>query len=129
MIRFRHNLAAVAILALTASASMGVGAAPAGIKVADGMLTNAAGMTIYTFDNDPMGAGKSVCNGPCAANWPPIMAAAEAKPEGDYTIITRDDGAKQWAYKGKPLYLWVKDQKPGDKTGDGFNKVWKVAKP
>ena len=129
MIRFRHHVAAVAILALTASASMGVGAAPAGIKVADGMLTNAAGMTIYTFDNDPKGAAKSVCNGPCAANWPPIMAAADAKPEGDYTIITRDDGAKQWAYKGKPLYLWVKDQKPGDKTGDGFNKVWQVAKP
>ncbi len=129
MIRIRHNLAAVAILALTASASMGAAAAPAGIKVADGVLTNAAGMTIYTFDNDPKGAGKSVCNGPCATNWPPIMAAADAKPEGDYTIVTRDDGAKQWAYKGKPLYLWVKDQKPGDKTGDGFNKVWQVAKP
>jgi predicted lipoprotein with Yx(FWY)xxD motif len=129
MIRLRHNLAAVAILALAASASMGVIAAPAGIKVADGVLANAAGMTLYTFDNDPKGAGKSVCNGPCAANWPPIMAAADAKPEGDYTIVTRDDGAKQWAYKGKPLYLWVKDQKPGDKTGDGFNKVWQVAKP
>ena len=129
MIRFRHHVAAVAILALTASASMGVGAAPAGIKVADGMLTNAAGMTIYTFDNDPKGAGKSVCNGPCAANWPPIMAAADAKPEGDYTIIARDDGAKQWAYKGKPLYLWVKDAKPGDRTGEGVNNVWHVAKP
>jgi predicted lipoprotein with Yx(FWY)xxD motif len=129
MIRIRHNLAAAAILALTASASMVAAAAPAGIKVADGVLTNAAGMTLYTFDNDPKGAGKSVCNGPCATNWPPIMAAADAKPEGDYTIVTRDDGAKQWAYKGKPLYLWVKDQKPGDKTGDGFNKVWQVAKP
>ena len=44
-------------------------------------------------------------------------------------IITRDDGGKQWAYKGKPLYLWAKDAKPGDKTGDGFNNVWHVAKP
>lgn len=43
--------------------------------------------------------------------------------------ITRDDGAKQWAYKGKPLYLWTKDTKPGDKTGDGVNGVWKIAKP
>jgi predicted lipoprotein with Yx(FWY)xxD motif len=34
----------------------------------------------------------------------------------------------QWAYKGKPLYFWVKDQKPGDKTGDGFNNVWRVVK-
>jgi predicted lipoprotein with Yx(FWY)xxD motif len=83
-------------------------------------------MTLYTFDKDP--AGKSVCNGPCATNWPPLMAAADAKPMGDYTIISRDDGQKQWAYKGKPLYFWIKDTKPGDKTGDGFNNVWRVVK-
>lgn len=128
MHRIRQFLLVAVASSLVACASMAVGA-PGGIKVADGMLTNAAGMTLYTFDNDPAGGGKSACNGPCAANWPPVMAAADAKPEGDYTIVTRDDGAKQWAYKGKPLYLWVKDQKPGDKTGDGFNKVWRVAKP
>jgi predicted lipoprotein with Yx(FWY)xxD motif len=127
MNRFRQLLLGCAALAL-ASSALAAGE-PVGIKVSDGMLTNTAGMTLYTFDNDPAGAGKSVCNGPCAANWPPVMAAADAKPSGDYTIVTRDDGAKQWAYKGKPLYLWVKDQKPGDKTGDGFNKVWQVAKP
>ena len=44
-------------------------------------------------------------------------------------MITRDDGSKQWAYKGKPLYTWAKDTKPGDKTGDGFNNAWRVAKP
>jgi predicted lipoprotein with Yx(FWY)xxD motif len=86
-------------------------------------------MTLYTFDKDPGDGSKSVCNGPCAANWPPLTAAPDAKPAGDYTIITRDDGGKQWAFKGKPLYTWVKDQKPGDKTGDGVNKVWRVAKP
>jgi predicted lipoprotein with Yx(FWY)xxD motif len=27
-----------------------------------------------------------------------------------------------------PLYTWAKDQKPGDKTGDGMaNGAWKVA--
>ena len=124
----RNTLLALAGVALGAYASLGL-AAPAGIKVTDGVLTNAAGMTLYTFDRDNAGDGKSVCNGPCAGNWPPVMAAADAKPEGDYGIVTRDDGARQWAYKGKPLYLWVKDQKPGDKTGDGFNNVWRVAKP
>jgi predicted lipoprotein with Yx(FWY)xxD motif len=127
MNRMRQFLLGCAALAL-ASSALAAGE-PVGIKVSDGMLTNTAGMTLYTFDNDPAGGGKSVCNGPCAANWPPVMAAADAKPSGDYTIVTRDDGAKQWAYKGKPLYLWAKDQKPGDKTGDGFNKVWQVAKP
>jgi predicted lipoprotein with Yx(FWY)xxD motif len=127
MNQVRQFLLGCAALAL-ASSALAAGE-PVGIKVGDGMLTNTAGMTLYTFDNDPAGGGKSVCNGPCAANWPPVMAAADAKPSGDYTIVTRDDGAKQWAYKGKPLYLWAKDQKPGDKTGDGFNKVWQVAKP
>jgi predicted lipoprotein with Yx(FWY)xxD motif len=91
-----------------------------------GMMTNSAGMTLYTFDKDE--GGKSACNGPCAGNWPPLMAAADAKASGDWTIFTRDDGSKQWAYKGKPLYSWSKDQKPGDMTGDGFNGAWHVVK-
>lgn len=98
-------------------------------KVADGVLTGANGMTLYTFDRDAAGSGKSVCNGPCATNWPPLMAAQADKPSGDYTVIVRDDGQRQWAFKGKPLYFWAKDTKPGDKTGDGFNKVWQAARP
>jgi predicted lipoprotein with Yx(FWY)xxD motif len=58
-----------------------------------------------------------------------LKVADAAKPMGAYTIITRDDGTKQWAYKGAPLYYWSKDTKAGDKTGDGFNGVWKVARP
>jgi len=49
---------------------------------------------------------------------------------GDYTIITRDDASKQWAYKGRPLYTWKDDKKPGDITGDGFlNGAWHIAQP
>ena len=72
---------------------------------------------------------ESVCNGPCAKHWPPLMASGSAMASGNWTVVTRDDGGKQWAYEGKPLYLWIKDHKPGDKTGDGFNKVWHVALP
>ena len=116
----------LAAIALTACASMGMSDMPAK-KAADGTLTNAAGMTLYTFDKDS--AGKSACNGPCAANWPPLMAAAGATGSGNWSIVTRDDGSKQWAYKGKPLDTWVKDQKPGDKTGDGVaNNTWHTAK-
>jgi len=125
MIRaLRSPLAALAVLAISSYAATGMAQAPA--KMMDGVLTNAAGMTLYTFDKDE--GGKSACNGPCAANWPPLMATGEAKASGDWTIVTRDDGAKQWAYKGKPVYLWAKDQKPGDKTGDGVNSVWHVVK-
>jgi predicted lipoprotein with Yx(FWY)xxD motif len=123
-------LAATTLMSLAGCSSMGYGGSAGGppTKVVDGVLTNSAGMTLYTFDNDPSGGGKSVCNGPCTTNWPPLLAATDAKASGDYTIITRDDGAKQWAYKGKPLYLWIKDAKPGDKTGDGVNKVWRTAR-
>lgn len=98
-------------------------------KFADGVLTGPNGMTLYIFDKDTQNSGKSVCNGPCATNWPPLMAADTDKASGDYAVITRDDGKKQWALKGKPLYYWAKDTKPGDKTGDGVLTVWHTAKP
>ncbi len=116
------------LLMLSACAGMpGAPAAPA--MVSDGVLTGSNGMTLYTFDKDAAGNGKSVCNGPCATNWPPLMAGGSATASGEYSVVTRDDGAKQWAYKGKPLYFWIKDQKPGDRSGDGVNNVWRVAKP
>lgn len=95
----------------------------------DGMLTGSNGMALYTFDKDVAGSGKSSCNGPCAVNWPPLYANDGDSGHGDYSVIARDDGRKQWALKGKPLYYWIKDRKPGDKTGDGFNNVWHIAKP
>lgn len=126
----RHTFASplvVACLAVAGCGSMMMSTAPA--RVADGVLAGANGMTLYTFDRDLAGSGKSACNGPCAANWPPLMAADDARPGGDYSIIVRDDGKKQFAYKGRPLYFWGKDAKPGDRTGDGFNKVWHTATP
>ena len=117
----RWFIGASAALILAACAS-----APA--KMEGGVLTGATGMTLYTFDRDTANSGKSVCNGPCAVNWPPLMVRDGADNRGDYSVITRDDGKKQWAFKGKPLYFWVKDQKPGDKTGEGVLNVWHVAK-
>lgn len=102
---------------------------PSPAKTVDGALVNDAGMTLYTFDRDAGGSGKSACNGPCAQNWPPFHATADAPPNAAWQIVTRDDGSRQWAYKGQPLYTWSKDAKPGDRTGDGFNNVWKVARP
>jgi predicted lipoprotein with Yx(FWY)xxD motif len=113
--------AGLLVVAFSASAQT----APA-MKAADGTWTDAKGMTLYVFDRDA--GGKSACNGPCATNWPPLMVATGGAASGDWTIITRDDGGKQWAYKGKPLYTWGKDAKPGDKTGDGVNNVWHTAK-
>jgi predicted lipoprotein with Yx(FWY)xxD motif len=119
-------LAAVLLMVgLGACASMG--GAPMQAKFEGGMLVNSAGMTLYTFDKDMAGSGKSVCNGPCAVNWPALHVTGSDQASGDWSVVARDDGTKQWAYKGKPLYTWIKDQKPGDKTGDGVLKLWHVA--
>jgi predicted lipoprotein with Yx(FWY)xxD motif len=93
------------------------------------ILVGPSGMTLYTFDKDDAGSGKSNCNGACATNWPPLFATDQDKPTDGYAVITRDDGKKQWTLRGKPLYYWAKDVKPGDKTGDGFNKAWQIARP
>ena len=109
------------------------GQMPAGVhpmKVASGAmaLVDAKMMTLYSFTKDT--AGVSNCYDNCAKNWPPLMAAADAKPMGDWTIVTRKDGTRQWAYEGVPLYTWIKDTKPGDATGDGVgNGAWTVAAP
>lgn len=116
-------LAAGLLLVATAAAA---GTPPA--RMQDGMLVGGNGMSLYTFDKDEAGSGKSVCNGKCAENWPPLTVADTEASAGDFSVIGRDDGRKQWAYKGKPLYFWVKDLKPGDTSGDGVNKVWRLAR-
>lgn len=116
----------VILLALALATPAAFADAPA--KMQNGMLVGDKGMTLYVFDKDEAGGGKSACNGKCAENWPPLAAMDGDKAMGDFSVIARDDGRKQWAFKGKPLYYWAKDQKPGDTTGDGFNNVWHVAK-
>jgi len=114
--------AAAALVAACAAMSP-----PPPATASNGALVGPNGMTLYTFDRDT--GGKSMCNGPCATNWPPLMAPAGASATGDWSIVTRDDGSRQWAHKGKPVYYWIKDSKPGDRTGDGVNNVWRLARP
>ena len=124
----RALLRVTSTLAVIAACSGSALAAPA--EVRNGVLTDAKGMTLYVFDKDTAGNGKSVCNGQCATNWPPLVADAGAMADGDWSLVTRDDGKQQWAYKGRPLYLWTKDQAPGDTKGDGMaNNIWHKATP
>lgn len=116
------------MMASTATAFAQMAPVKIGNSAAGKVLTNEQGMTLYTFDKDSN--GKSACNGTCAANWPPLTASASAQPGADYTVVSRDDGTKQWAYKGKPLYTWKNDKQPGDTTGNGVaNGAWHIAQP
>lgn len=121
-----RNLPVLALALAAAFAS--VAQAEPVATMAGGVLVNASGMTLYTFDKDVAGSNKSMCNGPCIELWPAVSASADAKPEGDFSVITRDDGSKQWAHKGKPLYTYAADKKAGDATGDNFKGVWHVVK-
>ncbi len=108
--------------------------APAPLKTAtkEGLgtfLVDANGMTLYIFDNDKE-PGKSTCAGGCARAWPPYAPkAGDPKPATPLNTITRDDGSKQYTYKGKPLYYFNKDKKPGDAAGQGAGERWWVVKP
>lgn len=111
------------------------------LKVADGgatlgqFLTEEDGMTLYMFTADTKDSGKSSCNGDCATNWPPLLAdSADAVKlddgvTGTVTIITRDDGTKQVAYNGQPLYYFANDKAAGDTNGQGVGDKWFVVKP
>ncbi|WP_433861051.1 COG4315 family predicted lipoprotein [Pseudomonas thivervalensis] len=123
---FTQSIQALAITAALALPALAFAAEPA--MENNGMLTDHKGMTLYTFAKDS--GGKSMCNDKCAANWPPLMAESGDNAMGEWTVVTRDDGTKQWAYKGKPLYTFIMDKKAGDMTGeDRMDGAWKVAKP
>jgi predicted lipoprotein with Yx(FWY)xxD motif len=120
--------AALAFIAAPAFAEDYLGGAVRTVDIGgQQVLTDANGMTLYIFDKDKAGDGKSVCNGECAVKWPPLMADADAADEGEFTVVTRDDGSKMWAHEGMPLYYWYEDTKPGDTSGDGVGGVWHLA--
>jgi predicted lipoprotein with Yx(FWY)xxD motif len=114
------------LLALCISAAA-LAAPPA--KVTAGFLVGPNNMSLYTYDRDKPGSGASACLGECAITWPPFMAPSGARPEGNFTLVPRDGGGMQWAYKGKPLYYFIGDANAGDINGRGMNGVWQLAKP
>ena len=85
------------------------------------VLTDANGMTLYTFDKDGAGATTSACTGGCATAWPPLTATGTptAGPGVSGTVATIPGG--QVTLDGHPLYRWQGDKAPGDATGDGIN--------
>lgn len=114
---------ALALLALLATPSL---ADVSAIMEKDGMLTDANGMTLYTFDADT--GGTPTCYDDCAAKWPPYLAnEGDAMKEG-WATVERTDGTKQWTYDGKPVYFYAEDKAKGDMAGDGMGGKWHVIK-
>jgi predicted lipoprotein with Yx(FWY)xxD motif len=92
------------------------------------ILVDSSGMTLYTFDRDTSG-NKSTCDGKCTERWKPLAAPADAEAKGDFTVITRSDGSKMWAYRYRPLYTSQSDHAPGDINGFDSANLWHIARP
>ncbi len=83
-------------------------------------FADAKGMTLYTYDKDS--TGKSSCTATCAKFWPPALAPRSAKAIGDWTVFKRDDGSRQWQYRGRPVYTFVRDTDVGSVFGVSPNR-------
>jgi predicted lipoprotein with Yx(FWY)xxD motif len=96
------------------------------------ILVDEEGMTLYYFEKDQKGSGKSKCEGACAEAWPPLITEGEPKAmTGVKTAmlgtIKRKDGTTQVTYAGWPLYTFVEDKKPGEDNGTdskAFGAAW-----
>lgn len=119
-----------ATVAASPAASTGATATPPAstVKIGDSslgkVLTNASGMTLYTYNRDIAGSGQSTVSGGLLSAWPALTSTSDtpvapAGLAGALATITRSDGPKQVTYKGLPLYLWQNDKAPGDVTGQG----------
>jgi predicted lipoprotein with Yx(FWY)xxD motif len=97
------------------------------------VLVGADGMTLYAFQQDTPGDGKSTCSGGCTQNWPPLTVEGEPTAgeavTAELTTFERETGEQQVAAGGWPLYRFAGDEVPGDANGQGINGVWWVVAP
>ncbi|WP_456622862.1 MULTISPECIES: COG4315 family predicted lipoprotein [unclassified Bradyrhizobium] len=91
-------------------------------------LVDLKGMTLYYYERDTSGK-TSNCNGKCTESWVPLAAPADAKAIGDFTVISRNDGSKMWAYRYRPLYTSPADKTPGEVNGNATTLQWRIARP
>lgn len=108
-------------------------------------LTTVDGMTIYQrarwhsvvgghdvrrgLQDDPkLGRllGRAACDAACEREWPPVLAPQNAKTTGNWEVLDREDGKKQWAYRGYALYTSTKDKNPGDMNGENLLDYYPV---
>jgi hypothetical protein len=78
-------------------------------------------LPLYVFKGEPK--GRSLCDRDCTAVWPIIRAEEHDKPVGFWTIVKRDDGRLQWAYKNRPVYTYFEDR-PNEPKGVGKHMDW-----
>ena len=94
------------------------------------VLVTRSGMTLYSLSAETH--GRFICKDKtCMSLWHALTVRKGTKPTGASHLATvrRPDGRTQVTYRGKPLYTFVQDTKPGQAKGEGFKDVgtWHVA--
>jgi predicted lipoprotein with Yx(FWY)xxD motif len=88
-------------------------------------FVNRDGMTLYTFAG--RGGARALAALADQTEWEPLLAPDLAHPVGQWSIIARRDGVRQWALRGKPLFTFAGDRVSGDANGVGLSKDWDAA--
>lgn len=124
----RFALAGLAALALTLPAMAYAATKPVAkegsvASLGKTVLTNNAGRTLYSLSVEKH--GHFICTGSCLASWKPLVVPAGTKPTGPVQLgtVKRPDGRTQVTYKGRPLYAFKGDSKPGEANGEGIKDV------
>jgi predicted lipoprotein with Yx(FWY)xxD motif len=96
------------------------------------ILTAANGHTLYSLSAEQK--GKFVCTrtSGCLSIWHPLLVPRGATLAGPVKLgtIARPEGGRQATYRGRPLYTFGQDQKPGQARGEGLKDVgtWHAAR-
>ena len=93
------------------------------------VLVNHNGLTLYSLSVELRGS--FICTGSCLSLWTPLVVAKGTTPTGALHLgtVRRPDGRAQVSYRGRPVYTFTQDRKPGDVKGNGFKDVgvWRPA--
>jgi predicted lipoprotein with Yx(FWY)xxD motif len=94
------------------------------------LVTGDTKFAVYASDRDS--AGRSKCTGACEQSWKPMLAPETAMPQGEWGIIERSPGVKQWTFRKKPLYTHIDDTHPRSLEGSdepGWHNVYTQTAP
>jgi predicted lipoprotein with Yx(FWY)xxD motif len=97
------------------------------------LVADSNGRTVYTFNSDAAGTGRTNCNSGCDSEWPPLTIAAGSTPTagpgvaGHLGTLVRTDGRIQVTYNGLALYFFAGDSGPAQTNG--MYPGWSLSKP
>jgi len=100
------------------------------------ILVDGRGHALYLFTRDRRNQS-SRCYGDCATAWPPFLTTGKPRAGAGTTsrllgTKRRRDGSMQVTYRGRPLYFYVDDRKPGQILCHDvveFGGTWLVVAP